>query len=73
LGQEGHRAARHDHGCRDTDRSQEANDQIADRALAERYRFGDIWPIYDCCFFGKWSARSNPILVTMYRVQSFSD
>ena len=43
---------------------------VADRALAETYRSGDIGAIYDR-WFGKWSAQPNPILLVLYRIQSF--
>jgi ABC-type amino acid transport substrate-binding protein len=43
---------------------------VADRALAETYRSGEIGAIYDR-WFGKWSVRPNPILVALYRIQSF--
>jgi len=43
---------------------------VADRALAETYRSGDIGAIYDR-WFGKWSAQPNPVLVALYRIQSF--
>jgi len=43
---------------------------VADRALAETYRFGDIGAIYDR-WFGKWLVQPNPVLVALYRIQSF--
>ncbi|MBV8652926.1 MAG: amino acid ABC transporter substrate-binding protein [Alphaproteobacteria bacterium] len=45
---------------------------IADRALAQTYRSGDIAAIYDR-WFGTWPGRPNPTLVALFRIQSFSD
>jgi len=44
----------------------------ADRALAGIYRSGEIGGMYER-WFGKWRNKPNPILVTLYRIQSLPE
>jgi ABC-type amino acid transport substrate-binding protein len=45
---------------------------VADRALAETFRSGGIGGIWER-WFGKWVARPNPHLVTLYRLNGLPD
>jgi glutamate/aspartate transport system substrate-binding protein len=45
---------------------------VADRALAQIYRSGQIWDIYKR-WFGLWSADPSDLLVALYQMQSLSD
>ena len=45
---------------------------VADRALAQIYRSGQVWDIYKR-WFGSWSAKPSDALVALYQMQSLSD
>jgi glutamate/aspartate transport system substrate-binding protein len=45
---------------------------VADRALAQVYRSGEIDKIYDR-WFGQWNLKPSPMLIALYRVQSLPD
>jgi ABC-type amino acid transport substrate-binding protein len=52
------------------------NDQdfrlVADRALAQTFKSGQIWDIYKR-WFGQWNAKPGPALAALYALQSLSE
>ncbi|HYB08434.1 MAG TPA: amino acid ABC transporter substrate-binding protein [Alphaproteobacteria bacterium] len=45
---------------------------VADRALAQTYKSGQIWEIYKR-WFGEWNVKPGPALMALYALQSLSE
>jgi ABC-type amino acid transport substrate-binding protein len=45
---------------------------VADRALAQTYKSGQIWEVYKR-WFGQWNVKPGPALMALYALQSLSD
>ena len=45
---------------------------VADRALAQIYKSGQIWEIYKR-WFGQWNVRPGPALMALYALQALSE